>query len=92
VREDWKEHLPRKPPSCTPFLKGNLTGDDDEQSICHRRQPNSCYRHNLAGPEGGPRSKMGSKDNRSGLANRPLRGRLRPGLAMYLDRCVFKIV
>jgi hypothetical protein len=47
-----------------------------------------CYRHNLAGPEGGPRSKMGSKDNRSGLANRPLRGRLRPGLAMYLDRCV----
>jgi hypothetical protein len=42
-----------------------------------------CYRHNLAGPEGGPRSKMGSKDNRSGLANWPL-----PGLAMYLDRCV----
>jgi hypothetical protein len=48
----------------------------------------ACYRHNLAGPEGGPRSKMGSKHNRSGLANRPLRGRLRPGLAMYLDRCV----
>jgi hypothetical protein len=47
-----------------------------------------CYRHNLAGPEGGPRSKMGLKYNRSGLANRPLRGRLRLGLAMYLDRCV----
>jgi hypothetical protein len=40
------------------------------------------------GQKGGPRSKMGSKDNRSGLANRPLRGRLRPGLAMYLDRYV----
>jgi hypothetical protein len=47
-----------------------------------------CYRHNLARPGGGPRSKMGSKDNCSGLANQPLRGRLRPGLAMYLDRCV----
>jgi hypothetical protein len=31
---------------------------------------------------------MGSKSNRSGLANRPLRGRLRQGLAMYLDRHV----
>jgi hypothetical protein len=31
---------------------------------------------------------MGSKDNRSGLANRPLCGRLRPGLAMYLDSFV----
>jgi hypothetical protein len=42
------------------------------------------YRHNLARP----RSKMGSKDNYSGLANRPLRGHLRPGWAMYLDRYV----
>jgi hypothetical protein len=47
-----------------------------------------CYHHNLAGPEGGPRSKMGSKDNCSGLANRPLCGRLRLGSAIYLDRCV----
>jgi hypothetical protein len=47
-----------------------------------------CYHHNLARPKGGPRSKMGSKANRSGLVNRPLRGRLRLGLAMYLDRCV----
>jgi hypothetical protein len=47
-----------------------------------------CYRDNLTGPEGGPRSKMDSKDNRSGLANRPLYGRLRPRLVMYLDRCV----
>jgi hypothetical protein len=47
-----------------------------------------CYRHNLARLGGGPRSKMGSKDNCSGLVNRPLRGRLRPGLAMYLDRCL----
>jgi hypothetical protein len=47
-----------------------------------------CYRHNLDRPGGGPRSKMGSKDNYSGLANRPLRGRLRPGMAIYLDRCV----
>jgi hypothetical protein len=47
-----------------------------------------CYCHNLAGPEGGLPSKMSSKDNRSGLANPPLRWRLRPGLAMYLDRCV----
>jgi hypothetical protein len=31
---------------------------------------------------------MGSKDNRSGLANRPLRGCLRLGLAMYLDRYI----
>jgi hypothetical protein len=31
---------------------------------------------------------MGSKDNRGELANRPLRGRLRPRLAMYLDRYV----
>jgi hypothetical protein len=41
VREDWEEHLPRKPSSCTPFLEGNLAGDDDEQSICRHRQPNS---------------------------------------------------
>jgi hypothetical protein len=47
-----------------------------------------CCLHNLAGPEGGPQSKMGSKDNRSGLANRPLHRLLRPGLAMYLDKCV----
>jgi hypothetical protein len=47
-----------------------------------------CYHHNLAGLEGGPRSKMGSKDNHSGLANWPLCGRLRPRSAMYLDRCV----
>jgi hypothetical protein len=40
------------------------------------------------GQKGGPRSKMGSKDNRSGLANRPLCGCLRPGLAIYLDRQV----
>jgi hypothetical protein len=31
---------------------------------------------------------MGSKDNCNGLANRPCAGVLRPGLAMYLDRCV----
>jgi hypothetical protein len=31
---------------------------------------------------------MGSKGNHSGLANRPLRGCLRLGLAMYLDRHV----
>jgi hypothetical protein len=31
---------------------------------------------------------MGSKGNRSGLVNRPLRGCLRPGLAMYLARHV----
>jgi hypothetical protein len=41
VREDWEEHLPRKPSSCTPFLKDNLAGDDDEPSICRRCQPNS---------------------------------------------------
>jgi hypothetical protein len=29
---------------------------------------------------------MDSKDNYSGLAKRPLRGRLKLGLAMYLDR------
>jgi hypothetical protein len=33
-------------------------------------------------------SKMGSKDNCSGLANRPLRGRFKARLAMYLDWCV----
>jgi hypothetical protein len=38
-----------------------------------------------AGQKGGPRSKMGSKGNHSGLANRTLCGCLRPGLAMYLD-------
>jgi hypothetical protein len=38
-----------------------------------------------AGQKGGPRSKMGSKGNHSGLMNRPLCGCLRPGLAMYLD-------
>jgi hypothetical protein len=43
-----------------------------------------CYRHNLAGPEGRPASKMGSKDNRNGLANRLLRGWFKARLAMYL--------
>jgi hypothetical protein len=47
-----------------------------------------CYRHNLARLKGGLRSKMGSKDNRSGLVNWPLCGRLRLGSAMYLDRCM----
>jgi hypothetical protein len=41
VWEDWEEHLPRKPSSCTPFLKDGLAGDDGEQSIRHHRQPNS---------------------------------------------------
>jgi hypothetical protein len=31
---------------------------------------------------------MGSKGNHNGLANQPLCGSLRPGLAMYLERHV----
>jgi hypothetical protein len=41
VREDWEEHLPRKPSSCTAFLKGTLAENADEQSICCHRQLNS---------------------------------------------------
>jgi hypothetical protein len=86
-------HMPwkLKRHACTDF--GSQRGEVMERKewfrnyYC-RNQGGMCYRHNLAGPEGGPRSKMGSKDNRSGLANRTLRRRLRPGLAMYLDRCV----
>jgi hypothetical protein len=40
VREDWEEHLPRKPSSCTPFLKGTLAGDAGVQSICRHCQLN----------------------------------------------------
>jgi hypothetical protein len=39
--KEWEEHLPLKPSSCTPFLKGNLAGHDGEQSICHCHQLNS---------------------------------------------------
>jgi hypothetical protein len=38
----------------------------------------------LAGPEGGPRVRMGSKDNCNGLVNRLLRWRFKARLAMYL--------
>jgi hypothetical protein len=42
VQEEWDEHLPRKPSSSSPPLpKGNLAGDDGEQSICRRCQLNS---------------------------------------------------
>jgi hypothetical protein len=74
------------------FWKSKRRGDEKENNgfriIIAQTRGGMCYRHNLARPEGGPRSKMGSKHNRGGLANRPLRGRWRPGLAMYLDRCV----
>jgi hypothetical protein len=47
-----------------------------------------CYRHNLAGPEGGPRARWAQRIIVMGLRIGPCVGVLRPGLAMYLDRCV----
>jgi hypothetical protein len=41
VWEAWQEHLPRKPSSCTHFLKDNLAGDNSEKSIRRRHWPNS---------------------------------------------------
>jgi hypothetical protein len=41
VLEAWRQHLPCKPSTCSPFLEDNLARDNGEQSICRRRWPNS---------------------------------------------------
>jgi hypothetical protein len=47
-----------------------------------------CYRHNLAGPAGGPQARWAQRIIVMGLRIGPCAGVLWPGLAMYLDRCV----
>jgi hypothetical protein len=58
--------------------------DDDDDGVADDDGVGGCYCHNLAGPEGGPRVRMGSKDNCNGLVNRLLRWRFKARLAMYL--------
>jgi hypothetical protein len=47
-----------------------------------------CYRHNLARLEGGPQARWDQRIIVMGLRIGPCVGVLRPGFAMYLDRCV----
>jgi hypothetical protein len=47
-----------------------------------------CYRHNLDGPKGGLRARWAQRIIVVGLRIGPYAGVSRPGLAMYLDRCV----
>jgi hypothetical protein len=51
----------------------------------------SCYRHNLARPEGGPRARLAQRIIVMGLRIGSCASGLRPGLAIYLDRCAFKL-
>jgi hypothetical protein len=53
-----------------------------------QNQGGMCYRHNLAGLEGGPRARWAQRIIVMGLRIGSCASGLRPGLAVYLDRCM----
>jgi hypothetical protein len=55
------------------------------------RMGSFCYHHNLTRPEGGPRARWAQRIIVTGLRIGPCAGVLRPGLAMYLDRCCVRL-
>jgi hypothetical protein len=73
------------------FWKTKRRGDGKEKNsfrIIIAETRGMCYRHNLAGLEGGPRARWAQRIIVTGLRIGPCAGVLRSGLAMYLDRCV----
>jgi hypothetical protein len=79
---------PRRPGSTLACAAISACSSDEFDYFDFAMTTSNCYRHNLTGPEDGPRATWAEGDHRDGLRIGLCASVLRAGMAVYLVRIV----